>query len=85
MDMYGFLKEFGVPETRKLARKLGTSYAYLSQIAYGHRKAGPQFAVRIERETGGLVRREDLRPDLFEREPVAACVNPDNPFSGGLH
>ncbi|WP_049713596.1 transcriptional regulator [Leptospirillum sp. Group II 'CF-1'] len=66
--MRTYLKTFGVAEARKLAVKLGTSYAYLSQIAYGHRRAGAVFAVRLEQATNGILRREDLRPDLFERE-----------------
>lgn len=48
-----------------LARRCGTNMAYLSQIAYGHRRPSPQMALRIEKETGGQVRREELLPEIY--------------------
>lgn len=54
----------------ELAHRCGTNRAYLSQIAYGHRRPSPQMALRIEKETGGDVRREELLPELFASFPI---------------
>lgn len=46
------------------AAQAGISVIYLMQLAARQdgREAGPELAVRIEQETGGAVRRWDLRP-----------------------
>lgn len=49
-----------------LAARVGISPAYLSQIKAGVRKASESVAILIERETGGAVTCEELRPDLVE-------------------
>lgn len=51
-------------ERNRLAAALGTSPVYLSQIATGFRAAGTELAARIEAETDGVVRAEELRPDI---------------------
>lgn len=48
---------------RDLARRCGTSVAYLSQLANGHRQAGLAMCRTLERETP--VTRSVLRPDWF--------------------
>lgn len=48
-----------------MARRLNTHVAYLSQVANGHRKAGHEFVKKVEKDTGRLVTRHDLRPDIF--------------------
>lgn len=56
------------PEQKKtLADRLGTSQAYVSQIFYGHRKAGVKILARIELATDGVVTPSDLRPDIYDR------------------
>ena len=42
----------------------GTSVAHLYQVARCYRRAGESLAINIERESGGVVRCEDLRPDV---------------------
>lgn len=41
-----------------------TTVGQLKQVSRGHRRAGESLAINIERESGGLVRCEDLRPDV---------------------
>lgn len=49
------------PESRRqVAEKLGMSPAYLYQCLAGIRDIDPTEAVRIERETGGLITRFDV-------------------------
>jgi len=46
-----------------LAGMLGVSQSYVSQMASGHRPISPNRCLAIERATGGLVTRGDLRKD----------------------
>lgn len=63
------LKEFFADKKRgskdALAKDLGISRTWMSQLINGHQVCSPELAVEIERLTGGLVTRKELRPDLF--------------------
>lgn len=48
----------------ELARRLGVTSAFISQLLSGGRPIPIQHAISIERETEGAVRVEDLRPDV---------------------
>lgn len=50
-------------EKLELAERLTTSNDYLSQLAYGHRKAGAKFLLAIESATNGKVKPNELRSD----------------------
>jgi DNA-binding transcriptional regulator YdaS (Cro superfamily) len=52
-------------ETRRLAEECGVTPYYLYMVALGHKKAGWLLCKAIERETSGVVRRRDLRPDIY--------------------
>ncbi len=47
---------------QNLAAALGIPASYLSQMASGYRPVSPERAAEIERKTGGLVTRRELRP-----------------------
>lgn len=48
------------------ALRCGSTEGYLEHIASGYRKASPgRLVPAIVRETGGMVTREELRPDVF--------------------
>lgn len=46
------------------ARRCDTSAGQLRHVARGSRRAGESLAINIERESHGVVRCEDLRPDV---------------------
>lgn len=46
------------------AEKCGTSEAHLYQVARGYRRAGEDLCIKIDRESQGVIRCEDLRPDV---------------------
>lgn len=48
-----------------LAKELGISRTWMSQLISGREVCSPELAVEIERLTNGAVTRKDLRPDLF--------------------
>ena len=54
----------------RLASELGTSRAYLSQIAHGHRKPSAAMAHKIAGACGAVTVR-DLRPDFFDSGAIA--------------
>jgi len=47
------------------AMRLGVSKTWLSLVISNKRKCSPKLARQIERITAGLVKRKDLRPDVF--------------------
>lgn len=49
----------------ELARKIGVSKTWMSQLISGREKCSPMLANKIAEATEGLVTREDLRPDIF--------------------
>lgn len=46
------------------AARCGTSIGHLTNVAYGYRSCAESLAIAIERETGGAVTVEELRPDI---------------------
>lgn len=49
----------------ELAKRLGIAQGTLSQIERGIRRFSHQKAAEIEKKTGGELRREALRPDIY--------------------
>lgn len=54
----------------RMAVRIGVSPRTLYMVARGHKLAGPRLCSRIERYTESKVRRADLRPDIFLRDPA---------------
>jgi DNA-binding transcriptional regulator YdaS (Cro superfamily) len=65
MTLLNLYKSMTREQREALARAVGTSPAYLSQLAYGHRRAGIRVAAAIQQATDGQVTPADLRPDIF--------------------
>lgn len=54
-----------------LATAIGVSKAHISLMAAGKRTITAETAIAIERETGGEITRQDLRPDLWPTDDAA--------------
>jgi DNA-binding transcriptional regulator YdaS (Cro superfamily) len=69
MEMTLTLAEYFATEPRgakaEMAEYLKISTTWLSLIMSGRKRASASLCVSIEKATQGLVKREDLRPDLF--------------------
>ena len=65
MDMKKYFTELSPEAKKSLALAVDTSVAYLSPIANGHRSAGIPMAKLIEEKSGGIVTKEELRPDVY--------------------
>jgi DNA-binding transcriptional regulator YdaS (Cro superfamily) len=61
------LKDFFISMTAEqrddFARRCGTTLGQVRNVAYG-RNCGEALAISIERESNGVIRCEDLRPDV---------------------
>jgi len=69
---------FEQPEGRRQARQLaaacGSSFAYFSQIAHGHRLPSHRLARLIEQKSEGAITVHDLRPDIYPESAPAATA-----------
>ena len=52
----------------ELARQIGMTRQFMSQIVLGKRPLPAKFAVRIETATGGAVTKEALCPEVFDQD-----------------
>lgn len=50
----------------EMAEHLRITPTWLSLLISGKRRASPVLALALESATGGLVTRQDLRPDIFK-------------------
>lgn len=64
MTLSEYLKTMDKEGLDGLARRCGTSVGQLKQVAYGNRRASAGLAVNLDRETGGQIFCESLRPDI---------------------
>ena len=66
MNIPTYLKRNNI-RASAFARMIGVSRGHVSAMISGIRRPSPLLAIRIECKTGGAIKREDLRPDLFKR------------------
>jgi DNA-binding transcriptional regulator YdaS (Cro superfamily) len=59
-----YLKSLTPAEREDFAARCGTSVGYLRKAARGGNKIGGDLVVAMDRESGGEVRLEVLRPDI---------------------
>jgi DNA-binding transcriptional regulator YdaS (Cro superfamily) len=59
-----YFKALSKAERDAFAAQVGTSAAYLWQIAYKQRRCAESLAIEIEKASKGAVRVEHLRPDV---------------------
>ena len=67
-------------ELQKFASIADTSIGYLWQVAYGYKRIGPEFALRLEKASHNELAADDLCPD-FPWDQAAGhgrCPNCDN-------
>jgi len=64
MTLSEYLKTMDKEGLAAFARHCGTSAGQLKQVAYGNRRASAGLAVSLDRETGGAIRCEEMRPDI---------------------
>jgi len=60
MDARKFLNSKPEAEAAKVAKKAGTTLAYLKQLAYGQRTPRPKLAEALEQASGGEMTKLEL-------------------------
>ncbi len=66
MNIKTFIKSTPRNERQRIAALAGTTDAYFSQLAGGHRKPSIKLAKKIEIASGNLITRQELLPEAFE-------------------
>lgn len=75
MDLKTYLLGLTIPEREKFARRCHTTRGHLQNVMYGLRPCDPKLAVSVEKESGGAVKRSDLRDDWKAIWPELAKGN----------
>lgn len=64
MTLLDFIKPLDKNALLSLARQCGTTPGQLKQVAYGNRRANASLAIALDRETEGVIKCEETRPDI---------------------
>lgn len=64
MKLIDYINSLAQTEREDFAEKCNTTIDYLRQVAYGNRKCREALAILIDRESGGAVKFDELRPDV---------------------
>lgn len=59
-----FLSQLNPNERSEFAEKCQTSIGYLNQIMYGNSRCGAALAIKIDKESNGIVSCDDLCPEV---------------------
>jgi DNA-binding transcriptional regulator YdaS (Cro superfamily) len=85
---HAHFKALSKDERQAFADQVGTSVAYLWQIAYGQRRCNESLAIEIEKASKGAVRLEALRPDVdwaYVRNSAQSIADSEFDGNGILH
>jgi len=64
MDLLTYFKSLPKDTRADFAERCGTTEGHLRNVAYSCKTCAAELAVNIERESGGLVRVEEIRDDI---------------------
>lgn len=64
MQLKDYLTRMTIKQRMTFAERCGTTGNHLRNISYGQKRASVPLCIALERETGGEVRCEELRPDI---------------------
>lgn len=64
MNLHAYFETHPNPAIAAIARRAGTSLAYLQHCKYGNRRMSADLAIRLEYVTSGELTARELRPDL---------------------
>jgi len=71
MDLKTYLDERDLPAREAFAKRAGTTYAYLIQLAGGHRAASPKLAKALHKASRCEIALSAIRPDIWSESEVA--------------
>lgn len=82
MDLKNYLSPLPADARDEFAKRCETTKGHLQNVMYGLKTCATDLAVLIERESGFLVRRWDLRADWFRHWPELVGVDGAPPIPG---
>lgn len=85
---HAYFKALSKDARQAVADQVGTTVAYLWQIAYAQRLCRESLAIEIEKASKGAVRVEDLRPDVdwaYIRSSAQSIAESEFRGNGVLH
>jgi DNA-binding transcriptional regulator YdaS (Cro superfamily) len=65
MQLADYLKKHAISATR-FAKQVGKSKSMMTLLLQGKRRPSPELAKEIERQTGGVVPKHELRGDIWD-------------------
>ncbi len=74
MKLIDYIKQLPRGTRASFASRCGTTRGHLLNVAYGSKPCSPKLAAAIERESGGVVTRAELRSDYREIWPELAAA-----------
>jgi DNA-binding transcriptional regulator YdaS (Cro superfamily) len=72
MNLKAYLSSLDPEKRERFAANCGTTKGHLQNIAYGFRTCATDIAVSVERESKGVVTRQELREDWAAHWPELA-------------
>lgn len=72
MKLRDYMKQnnFTIDDKILFAKRCQRNQKYLYLVELGHKRASPELALVIEKETNGHVSRYDMRPDIYPRYDI---------------
>lgn len=67
MNLRDYYTQLSKDEKQRLADDLGIKRGYLVNVATGSKPVSRYLALALERATRGLLKHQELRPDLFKK------------------
>ena len=64
MELSDYWHSLLLAEKERFAKDCGVSKGHMSNVVYGFRKASAELAIKIEKRSRGLVRREKVAPHV---------------------
>lgn len=64
MTLLEYIKALGPEELHEFANRVPSTVGYLNQVAYGYKRIGPEFALKLEQASGGILNAEELCPEF---------------------
>lgn len=68
MNLREFFTSLSREEKQRLADDMGVKLMYLWNVACGSKPVSRYLAVALEEASRGMLKRQDLRPDIFKRD-----------------
>ena len=74
MNFPDYFRSLSVAQRQALAEKLGTSVRHLQNGMYGFRTLSDQYALGVERESGGVCTVAEINPALAKSIEAAGYI-----------